>query len=619
MKNPHTSPGGHPELESLRRQASELEAMVAQLRHIESALSESERQYNELVAGIPDGVYRLDANGRFTFVNEVIAERSGFPAERFMGLHFLEVVTPESRHATQSAFKRTLSSEKVPPFELDYVTADGTILSVETNITPIWRDSKVVGILGISRDVTERRQAARALEEREETERALLNASGETAGLLGPDGTVAAVNEIGAARLGSTPGQLVGRSVDEVLPAEVARDRKTQCRKVLRSGKPVVFEDHRNGMWFENRFHPIFDAEGRVVRVAVFARDITKQKESETALKESQQRNAAMVEALPDLLFVQDRHGNYLDYKAPSQDELYRRPEDFLGRSMMDVLPKELAERTHQSMLRVLRTGKMETFDYELTIQGQSRHYEARIVRCGKDKTLSIVRNISAQKQAESDSRQAHRKLVTAREQERKLLARELHDTIGQKLIAAQLRLQGIRGQRCLPEDASCAGAIDGACEQIQDLIHETRRISYGLYPPALESLGLSSALGELERDWTSKEVEIRRRCPAALREARFDDSVEISLFRIAQEALANAVRHGKARHVELKLGLAKGQLRLAVVNDGEAFDPEQRTGVGLGLNSMRERAEAIGGALRISSQPGRTCVEVLIQALRKN
>jgi len=153
---------------------------------------------------------------------------------------------------------------------------------------------------------------------------------------------------------------------------------------------------------------------------------------------------------------------------------------------------------------------------------------------------------------------------------------------------------------------------------QLQDVFGDVRYVSRTLYPPTLEPFGLCIALKQLGSDLQSHRTPVGVRCDPSLAESRFQVETEIELFRIAQEAVSNALRHGRPRRVDLSLRYAKGILRLTVVDDGKGFDTKKIFRRGLGLISMRERAEEIGGTVRITSRPGRTRVEVRAPAQKR-
>jgi len=208
----------------------------------------------------------------------------------------------------------------------------------------------------------------------------------------------------------------------------------------------------------------------------------------------------------------------------------------------------------------------------------------------------------------------AHRKLGTDREHQRRRLAAELHDSVGQELIGLKLALEHIRTTQKDAQRAEVARALAAAVEKCQALIREVRGICYGLYPRALESFGLVPALKQLTAECQTP-ARVTFASPDALESARFPGDVEITLFRIAQEALSNALRHSQAGHIAIQLAYDGAGVVLTVTDDGVGFDPQKAAGRGLGLLSMKDRARTAHGTLSLSSRPGETRLEVRLPA----
>jgi len=226
-----------------------------------------------------------------------------------------------------------------------------------------------------------------------------------------------------------------------------------------------------------------------------------------------------------------------------------------------------------------------------------------------------ILTEITQRKQAEEALRQAHRLLMTAREEERRYLAAELHDSVGQSLVALKFSLENVLSASDGQISAAAGEALRGVRKRCAELIREVRHICQGLYPPALESLGLAASLGQLAGYCRVGHLRAEVACPEDVRSARFDQTVEIALYRIAQEAVTNALRHSGADRVVIGLERAGDRLRLTVTDNGRGFDPSPGASVGMGLTTMRQRAGAVGGELTIDSRPGRTCVEASVPA----
>ena len=146
------------------------------------------------------------------------------------------------------------------------------------------------------RDITERKQAEETLKEREKTLQAFFDAVHESMLLVNREGTVILSNAVAAQRLGKTVPELVGTCLYDHLPPDMARHRKEQYGKVIATGEPVYFEDTRSGRSFEHYCYPVFDEEGKVSGVTIFAHEITERKRSIEALEESEERYRTVVE-----------------------------------------------------------------------------------------------------------------------------------------------------------------------------------------------------------------------------------------------------------------------------------------------------------------------------------
>ena len=194
-------------------------------------------------------------------------------------------------------------------------------------------------------------------------------------------------------------------------------------------------------------------------------------------------------------------------------------------------------------------------------------------------------------------------RLLESREIESRRIARELHDDLGQGLALLTIEMQ-LLGQKP-PEAASELGerlqAVLARLKQLSSSVHD---LSYQLHPSKLEQLGLVATIGSLCRDLADShglKVEFRHDQVPPL-----SPDTAVCLYRIAQEGLSNAIKHGRARQAEVELTGTADSVSLRIIDHGRGFDPRQRPGSGLGLISMRERVVHLGGEIAIESQPSR-------------
>jgi len=214
----------------------------------------------------------------------------------------------------------------------------------------------------------------------------------------------------------------------------------------------------------------------------------------------------------------------------------------------------------------------------------------------------ALFLNRSGRRVAEEEARALARRLLTAQEDEKRRLARELHDDFSQRL--ARLSIDAARVERSLspsPEKES-ARTMRADLSRLGDDVHA---LAYQLHPSVLDDLGLSEAL-KVECEQFSRRESIHAQLSSFEAPSELPSEVSVCLFRIAQEALRNAARHSRASRVGLSVTTTNGSLRLRLSDDGVGFVPAQRRARSLGHASMRERARLLGGTLEIESAPGR-------------
>lgn len=216
---------------------------------------------------------------------------------------------------------------------------------------------------------------------------------------------------------------------------------------------------------------------------------------------------------------------------------------------------------------------------------------------------LLLTAVLSERQRAEQQLWANRAKLVDAQEQERRRVARELHDDIGQQLSLVELELLHLRAAADRAgQSSNLAPSVEKVCHRVATISAATREISHGLHPAQLEFFGLVPAIkslcAELSQN-TGLEISVREEDLPD----RLDWNVSLCLFRLAQEALRNAVSHSHAKNVSVELSRDHHHLVLQIADNGVGFASEQEH-AGLGLVNMKERVQSIGGTLRISSVP---------------
>ncbi len=402
---------------------------------------------------------------------------------------------------------------------------------------------------------------------------------------------------------------------DDLAKVELAISR------AINDGAPYEMEFRllQNGhiRWVLGKGNVLYDDSGRPSRMVGIALDLTDRKRAEQALAEIHERNQAILRAIPDMMFLHTNEGVYLDYYTRDPDMLFMPPESFLGKNLRDVLPKEISDKAMECIARLNGTDQPQIFEYDLKIDSEIRHFEARLIAAGAGKFLSIVRDVTEARQAvalakrsEEQLLQGNRqiralaaRLLTAQESERRRISLLLHDDVSQNVAAIGLSISRLKRKLSGSSDELVA-ELDRLGVQVHDLTTQIRKLSHQLHPEVLEHLGLVAALESHVADFGHEE-RIEMKFVADFGTDPLPLDLSVCLYRVALEALRNVSRHSGASSASISLKRDDGYLMLEVSDTGRGFDVEKaRRGSGIGLLSAEERIKLFQGTLDIRSNP---------------
>lgn len=323
------------------------------------------------------------------------------------------------------------------------------------------------------------------------------------------------------------------------------------------------------------------------------------------ALRESESRNRAILDALPDMMFLMDERGTYLDWHANDPRNLYVPPEKFLGRTMQEIMPGKVSKDCSAAFEQVLATGIPARVEYSLQIQGETRFFETRIVLRKDRKLFSIARDITELKHAELELQQLSSQLINLQDDERRRIARELHDTTAQHLFAITINLENLKR---MDGGISRAGRelLKDCRELCERSLQEVRTLSFLKHPPEIEETGLVSALrwyveGFHKRTNIAIDFEVAPGLPPAI-----PREMQVDLFRVVQEGLFNLFRNSRCQRATMVLESHDGNVSLQIKDSGpcvrERSHPDEDLPADAGISRIRERLHRWGGHLKIES-----------------
>jgi PAS domain S-box-containing protein len=479
-------------------------------------------------------------------------------------------------------------------------------------------EDKPVHLVGTISDITADEVAKTELEKSEEQYRLLFERSPIPMWIYDPETLfIVTVNQAAINRYGFSEEEFkqlkiydLHREKDLVeIKKEIQRSIKQRSTgfdpwiQVTKSGEHLVVELSGSEIFYEDKIHRL-----------IIANDITEQKEAERHLKESEEQYRLLFEQNPIPMWIYDPDTFYFSEvnDAAIQKYGYSR-EEFKELTILEIRPEEDVNKVK----RVSEKNRMNgpSFFEEWThIKKNGEKLRVMISASdifyqGKHQRLVIVNDITEQRRAEERAISA---IIEGEERERQRIAKELHDGLGQYLSAANMNLKSVF------EDADkLSGKLSDTFENglhlLNYAISETRNISQNLLPKAIQDYGLELAIESLVNQ-LKKSTNITFYLYRNLENVELPENIQINLYRIAQEALNNAIRHGKPKTINVQLIHSLGEILLTIEDDGKGFNLKEKENSGLGLRSMKTRVGAMSANLDIISTLDRgTIVSVVV------
>lgn len=354
----------------------------------------------------------------------------------------------------------------------------------------------------------------------------------------------------------------------------------------------------------------------------VIMSDITEQHKVALALQANRAKQEVLLGNIPAQVFYLDKKLRYIGISQAFADFTGMTAGEIAGKSVFDLFPDEVAEDLYQTFTSVYQTG-MTLYGFENSLPDTkgslvqlstvlAPYYDVHGKITG---LVGVSIDISSIKSAANinsellmQNRALTRSLFVAHEEERRYLARELHDELGQWFTAIQAEAQVIcNASRHVPDIHDSALAISKSASAVHEVIRGMLR---HLRPSLLDELGLADSLRELQRQWCHSHRDIACEFNLDVVPYKLGEELNVTIYRLVQEALNNVAVHGNARRVVVSMKIendikhTSDILVLSVTDDGSGFDPKQTPG-GIGLLGMRERVIAAGGDFYIESALG--------------
>ena len=563
-------------------------------------------------------------------------------AERMIGWSLQEVLTKkcyelfggEKQLCEEACLSEKFNSREVtcPPYEGNFKTRSGTLKPFKAVISPIYEDDHLVAriieiqaiydLKAVDRDaittlqvleneIKERRRAEEALWKSEERYRSLSDATFEAI-FISENGICIETNQRATEMFGYAYDELIGIFGTDVIAAE----SKELVKHNMLSGyeepyEVVAMRKDRSTFHAEIR-GKMMEYKGRRVRVTV-VHDIDKRKKAEEARRQSEKTLKAILAASPaGIGLVRNRVLGW------ANNAMYHMvgyaPGSLLGENVRVLYPDDeiLAKANRELYRGIKETGTGETETRWVKQDGS-------IIRCYLQSSpldpsdpekgvIAAAVNITDQKRAEEHIHSLTQQLMKTQENERRVLSRELHDSVAQDLSTAKIYCDLLLDHPMKSAYPEIKEKISDISASLQNSIRAIRNMAYYLRPSCLDDMGIVEAVSQYCSDFSrNNTLNINFRA-IGMENVRLDFDTEINLYRLIQEGLNNIKKHAEAQRLTIRLLAAFPWIILRIEDDGRGFNVKQRMAVAqqekrMGLRSMEERVDLLGGKMKIHSR----------------
>ena len=577
--------------------------------------------------------------------NQLFLKSLGYQREEILDRPLADFYTATSIADLEQGNLRAIRKEIVIE-ERQLLTRQGKVIETLLHVAPEYDpEGNAIGTRAMYVDVTQRIQSERKFQ-------GLLESAPDAMVIVDKQGRIVLVNTQTEKMFGYIRDELLDQPLEILLPERFHKEHRGHLTGYFAESeaRPMgtgleLWATRRDGSEFavEISLSPLETEEGLLVSSAI--RDISKRKQVEVALRESESKFRNIIEASPlgMHLYELDADGRLIFVEAnPAADEILGVDhEQFVGKTFEQAFPEAVQTELPEQFRHVAVNGGIWSTD-QFRYEGESISgvFEINAFQTSPGYIVVAFRDVTRRRQIEDEQtrlvkmtqqqreqlRILARQLVKAQEIERKDLARELHDRVGQNLAALDFDLSRIRSQ--LTSDSSASNQnqqlielVDSSLARLARTGESIRDVMAGLRPPMLDDFGLMAAL-----DWYGSQYVAPRGIAITVSGDKIEPSLapeeELALFRIAQESFNNIFKHAQATTVTVRLETEPDRdiVRLVVADDGGGFEPTSRAGPAdrqsWGLIGMKERAEAVAAHCRIESIPGQG-TQVIVELSR--
>jgi len=582
-----------------------------QRRNAEQDLLNSQRRYQTLTESSPVGIFHTDASGYTTYVNPRWRQITGLSMEEALGNGWLKSVDENDRNFIAKSWAAASKTQGPSMAEYRFKRPDGKIAWVLGQAIPeINADNKVVGYIGTTTDITERKKAEEEIASILKYKETVLNRINDSMISVDNEWRYTFLNDAALANHEMGREDILGKifwDVQHEMKETIFWDK---YHDAMRTGKVTEAEGYyaRMNIWISAKIYPSPDG------LTIFYRDITEKIKAQDEILKEKRLSDSIVNSLPGVFYLYNKEGKFLRWnknfetisKHKNKEIGKLHPLDFFDekdKEQVKEIISETFERGEASIQIDLMVNQHLKIPYYFT--GRSIDYEGS--PCVTGVGIDFSERVKAQQQINETTEQLRHltsHLQTVREEERKRIGREIHDDLGQQLTAIKMDVAWI--DKNIPnESIALKRKLKNVIELLDGSNLSIRRILSELRPVILDNHELLEAM-----DWMGRQIATDRSIVVQFTSSEIkiqpDESLAICIFRVYQEALTNIVRHAGPCKVLTSLEIEGDLIRFTVEDNGYGFDPALvRRNKSFGTLGMKERVLSLGGSFDLKSSPG--------------
>ncbi len=591
---------------------------ITQRKEAEMQLAKSELHFRSLVQNSSDLTGILDARGYYLYCSPAIKKILGYEPEFMLGKNAFGFVHPDDMITIKAHLSRKKDENYIGAIQFRFKNAAGAWRWLESKITDMSGDPEVNGYIFNSRDVTERKTAEAEIEKlsiiARETSNAVI--------ITDTEGEIVWVNEAFTSITEYTFEDAIGRKPGDFLQGEdtnlaVVRFMRSKIKKVEPFECDILnYSKSGRKYWLRIQCQPQFDENGKLKYFFAIETDVTKEKQAEEILKNSEERYRYLFNNNPASIIIWDIETfEILEVNETTLDMYGYTRKEMLSKSILD-----LRHPQYHNKIKLFAEEARQKHDFlsvntrrHLNKSGEEMYLNIashRIQFKSREVILALATNITEKVFLEQElENERHIKqqeitaaVISAQEQERRELGSELHDNINQILAGARLYL-GLAAKELNIDHPY----LTETGTLINSAITEIRNLSHSLIPPSLHESELLEAINNIMEVTHNASGIVINLHAHGFEEKKISDKLKLGIYRIIQEQFNNILKHADAQKIIIRLVQDKKKTVLSIKDDGVGFDTGKKA-KGVGLMNIKTRASLFNGEMMVISSPGNGC-----------